>query len=157
MLDGYGGIHPFAIGSAALPPKIIGNPYWNGQDKARGIMLTSDGKGGYVVDSTGKLYPFSVSGGAAPAAANNVAIVSAVSMQGGSFINDNTGGFTVDGWGGAHGFGVEPLRPAGERHLRSLLGRLGHRPGHRALPELIPRIPRSDDRGPGVCPRGLVA
>ena len=111
MLDGFGGIHRFAIGSASLPPTITGNPYWQGQDMARGIMLTTDGKGGYVVDKTGKLYRFKVTGGAKPAAANSVGIVSAVQMQGGSFISDNTGGFTVDGFGGTHGFGTGGFGP----------------------------------------------
>ena len=79
---------------------------------ARGITLTKDGKGGYVVDRGGFLHAFKLeTSGATPPNANSVAHISIVAVQGVSLLTDDTGGFTVDGWGGLHGFGVGVIAP----------------------------------------------
>jgi spore germination protein YaaH len=36
-LDGYGGIHPFAVAGQSLPPSVGQYAYWPGQDLARGL------------------------------------------------------------------------------------------------------------------------
>ena len=40
-----------------------------------------------------------------------MAHISIVPVQGVSLLSDDTGGFTVDGWGGLHGFGVGVQAP----------------------------------------------
>src|SRR5690242_5981526 len=47
VLDGYGGLHPFAVGPGPAPPPAEGGPYWPGWDIARGITILNDGSGGY--------------------------------------------------------------------------------------------------------------
>lgn len=111
IVDGSGGIHPFALGNNSLPPRAYDAPYFPGQDRVTGLIIAPDGKGAYTVDRTGKLWPFKFVGGATPAAPNSVALVTAVPMQGGALVADGTGGLTVDGWGGTHGFGVNPNGP----------------------------------------------
>ena len=37
VVDDWGGIHPFAVGTNPLPPSPAGGPYWEGEDVARGI------------------------------------------------------------------------------------------------------------------------
>ena len=112
IVDAYGGIHPFALGSQLDAAGIIGAPYWNGQDMARGITIMPNGKGGYINDRTGKLWGFKVgNSGTVPATPNSVSIITATSVQGVSIMFDGSGGFTVDGWGGLHGFGVGASGP----------------------------------------------
>ena len=58
VLDGYGGIHPFAIGANPRPPAASGGPSWPGWNIAQGIALLPDGTGGYVLDGYGGIHPF---------------------------------------------------------------------------------------------------
>ena len=66
VLDGYGGIHRFALGGAPPPPPPVGAIYWPGWDIARRIVVFGDGTGGYIMDAYGGLHPFGI--GAAPVA-----------------------------------------------------------------------------------------
>ena len=59
MLDGWGGLHPFAIGNHPTPPAASAG-YWNGWDIARGVSIMPDGTGGYVLDGFGGLHPFAI-------------------------------------------------------------------------------------------------
>lgn len=111
MLDAFGGTHGFAIGNSPRPPAITGLPYWVGQDVAQGLTIAKDGKGGFMTDKTGVLWPFKIGNGSNPPAANSVTRIFAVPVQGGALVADNTGGMTVDGFGGTHGFGVGPYGP----------------------------------------------
>jgi hypothetical protein len=124
VLDGYGGIHPFRIGSGPMPPAVSGAPYWAGQDRARGITLLADGTGGYVVDSGGSLYPFRLGSNPAPpkparpyAPGAAGAPVRGVAMQ-----PNDAAGFTIDGVGGLHGFGVAGGTPLGVTGAPSTFG-----------------------------------
>ena len=63
ILDGYGGLHPFAV-NHALPPQIAPQQwvnYWSGWDIARGVILLSDstagGVDGYLLDGYGGVHP----------------------------------------------------------------------------------------------------
>lgn len=66
VLDGWGGIHPFAIGSNPTPPSASGGPYWSGWDIARGIVLNPAGTGGYLLDGWGGVHPFAIGSNPAP-------------------------------------------------------------------------------------------
>ncbi len=102
-LDGFGGLHPFSIGSGATPAVPAGVPYWSGLDIARGVALMPDGVGGYEVDASGRIYAF----GGAPApnvrgprwAGQDVA-------RGIALSSDGSGGWIVDYSGGLHPFGT---------------------------------------------------
>ncbi|CAN5600943.1 hypothetical protein BH20ACT2_BH20ACT2_21850 [soil metagenome] len=45
VLDGWGGVHPY--GGA---PRLATSSYWPGWDIARGLAISADGLGGYVLD-----------------------------------------------------------------------------------------------------------
>jgi hypothetical protein len=60
VLDGWGGLHPFGIGTHAPPPKPNATAYWPGWDIARGVTVLPDGSGGYVLDAWGALHPFAI-------------------------------------------------------------------------------------------------
>ena len=57
LLDGYGAVHPFGIGSNPPPRAVTGNPYW-GWDIARSITLNPQGTGGELIDGWGNTHPF---------------------------------------------------------------------------------------------------
>src|SRR5205085_4681609 len=65
VLDGWGGLHPFAAVGTAQPPALAWSAYWPGWDIARGLTLLPGGGGGYVVDGWGGIHQF----GSAPAVA----------------------------------------------------------------------------------------
>ena len=60
VVDGFGGIHSFAIGANPPPAAVSGGPYWLGWDIARGIAVLPDGTGGYVVDGFGGVHSFAI-------------------------------------------------------------------------------------------------
>lgn len=111
MLDAFGGTHGFAIGNSPRPPAITGLPYWVGQDVAQGLTIAKDGKGGFMTDRTGVVWPFKIGDGNKPPAANSVTRIFVVPIQGGALVADNTGGMTLDGFGGTHRFGVGAYGP----------------------------------------------
>jgi hypothetical protein len=63
-LDKSGGLHAFG----GAPNARAGAPAWPGQDRARGVTILPDGSGGWVVDSTGHLFPFGIGDNPAPVA-----------------------------------------------------------------------------------------
>ena len=113
-LDGFGGVHPFSIGSGPKPPLLTGTPYWLGQDRARGIALMPDGGGGYIVDATGRIYRF---GGAPAPNAGGPSWPGQDIVRGIALAPDGSGGWLVDRSGGVHPFGtggdVAPANPVG--------------------------------------------
>ncbi|HZU75592.1 MAG TPA: hypothetical protein VFA70_02440, partial [Dehalococcoidia bacterium] len=68
VLDGWGGVHPFAIGTNPMPPNVNLTGYWFNWDIARSLTIDADGKGGYVLDGWGGLHPFGTTGHIPPAA-----------------------------------------------------------------------------------------
>ncbi len=114
VLDGWGGLHPFAVGANPEPPPVRGAPRWRGWDIARAVALLPDGTGGYVLDGWGGLHPFAVGANPEPPAVSRVPywrgwdIARAVAL-----LPDGTGGYVLDGWGGVHRFamGASALPP----------------------------------------------
>jgi|GEM_PF-1908521 Subtilisin-like serine proteases len=107
VVDLYGGIHRFRIGSSSpLPPAATGGPYWLGWDIVRGIAVSSKG-GGYVIDGFGGLHPWGSGAGAPPAATHDGPYWSGFDIARGVVVNDNgTNGYVVDGYGGVHRFRI---------------------------------------------------
>src|ERR1700738_4009950 len=82
VVDGWGGLHPYAQGGVAVPPQPSGASFWRGWDIVRGVALMPggsgrvpargravlpDGGGGFVLDGWGGLHPFALGSHAAPA------------------------------------------------------------------------------------------
>ncbi|MCU1449066.1 MAG: hypothetical protein JWP02_1236 [Acidimicrobiales bacterium] len=109
VLDDWGGIHPFAVGSNALPPRPSGGPYWPGQDVVRGMTLVPNGTGGYVVDDWGGIHPFAVGASSAPQAPSGGPYWKGQDVARGIAVLPNgTSGYVLDSWGGIHPFGGAP-------------------------------------------------
>lgn len=124
VLDGFGGLHYFTIVPGVPAPVITGGPYWNGWDIARGVMLVTDStgwRGGYVVDAWGGLHPFGVNGTTPPAVDPSTVsywpgwqiVRSGTVFRNAAGVTNNlpNGGFTLDAWGGLHGFAFTGQTP----------------------------------------------
>ena len=108
VLDGFGGIHPFAAGSTADPPGVSGAGYWPNWDIARGLVLSTP-TSGYQLDGFGGIHPFAGGGASMPPAPDGRAaywpgwdIARSITLAGPST------GYVLDGWGGIH-----PFAPSG--------------------------------------------
>ena len=114
-LDGFGGVHPFAIGAHAVPPTVRGAGYWLGWDIAVGLALTRNGAGGYTLDGFGGLHPFSVGSGTRPRPVrDNPYWLGWDAARGVALMPNGAGGYEVDLYGGIHRFrlGSGALPPA---------------------------------------------
>ena len=105
VLDGFGGLHPFASVGAAPPPVASGS-YWRGWNIARGVALLPNGSGGYVLDGYGGLHPFRVSGpgGAMPPPVTTGPYWPGWDIARGVTLLSNGSGYVLDGFGGLHPF-----------------------------------------------------
>jgi PKD repeat protein len=115
MLDGYGGLNPFRVGTGPNPGKISGAPYWPGWDIARGLGILSDNSGGYLLDGFGGLNLFRIGSGAQPQAVHGAPYWPGWDIaRGVALLPNRTGGYIVDGFGGIHAFaiGSGPTPPA---------------------------------------------
>jgi hypothetical protein len=117
VLDGWGGLHPFAVGSAAMPPVVTLGGYWRGWNIARGVALTPGSTAatvsGVTLDAYGGVHSFS--GPSITRAANpsitgywkNWDIARSI-----VFVPTSTAaaprGWVLDGLGGIHPFGGAP-------------------------------------------------
>ena len=110
VVDGWGGLHPFGIGTGRVPTVTPGTgPYWKGWDIARDVVINPDGRGGYVLDAWGGLHGFGLDGNPAPPtpAWNPYwkgwdiarAVVTVDLPEGGA-------GYVIDAWGGMHPYSV---------------------------------------------------
>ena len=113
VLDGWGGLHTFGLGSGTAPPAASAG-YWYGWDIARGLALLPDGTGGYVLDGWGGLHPFAIGNHPAPPAASAGYWNGWDIARGVSIMPDGTGGYVLDGFGGLHPFAIgnHPAPPA---------------------------------------------
>ncbi|MBV8949247.1 MAG: hypothetical protein JOZ99_00100 [Actinobacteria bacterium] len=108
VLDGFGLLHWFTIGSNTTPaPTIDYGPgtYTPNRDLARGVFILPDGSGGYVVDAFGGLHPFSIDNAAMPSST----VGGGASWPGwdiarGAALGAATNGLLLDGFGGLHPF-----------------------------------------------------
>jgi hypothetical protein len=58
VLDGFGGLHPFASAGTALPQSVPISGYWPNWDIARSVvMVPGSSTDGYVVDGVGGFHP----------------------------------------------------------------------------------------------------
>ena len=96
VMDLFGGVLPSQASGLAPQPDL-----WPGWNIARGMALTPDGKGGYVLDGWGGVHPF---GTAQPVNGNfwpGWDIARGIALRA-----DGKSGYVLDAWGGLHPFGV---------------------------------------------------
>jgi hypothetical protein len=69
VMDGFGGLHPFAPPGQPMPPALTG-PYWSNWDIARGIWLlpssTFAQPSGYLLDGYGGIHPLGPAAAVSP-------------------------------------------------------------------------------------------
>ena len=117
-LDGFGGLHPFKIGTNPTAPATHGAVYWPGWDIARGAATLPDGSGGYTLDGFGGLHPFRIGAGTTPPPTKNNTYWPGFDIaRGVALMPNGNGGLVVDAYGGIHRFrigaGLLPGRPHG--------------------------------------------
>jgi uncharacterized delta-60 repeat protein len=114
VLDGAGGLHPFALpGSVAPPPACITTPGFTRFARAWGVALLPNDRGAVVLDVWGGLHPYSTVG-TVPTVRGTTSWPGWDIARGLAVTTNNTGGYVLDGWGGVHpfGYGAAPAPPA---------------------------------------------
>ena len=107
VLDGYGGLHWFSLGTAAPAKAARGAPSWPGWDIARGVAVLPDGTAGFVLDGYGALHPFGIGSTTTVRAPLGVPSWAGWDIaRGVALLPDGTGGYVLDGYGGLHPFGI---------------------------------------------------
>ncbi len=112
VMDAWGGLHQFSVGSCSMPAAVSNEAYWKNQNLARGIALapwsTPSTPAGYTLDAYGGVHPF----GSAPAAGQSAYWKGQDLARGIVILPDSTpssvGGYTLDAYGGVHPFGNAP-------------------------------------------------
>jgi hypothetical protein len=109
VLDGFGGLHPWADSSAVIGDvPCTGTGYWPNWDIATKITVIPGTDEGYVMDGFGGLHPFN----GAPYYAPSGYWPGWTIARG--IVATANGGYTVDGFGGIHPFGNAPaITPSG--------------------------------------------
>src|ERR1019366_4606237 len=109
VLDGFGGLHPWADSSAVIGDvPCTGTGYWPNWDIATKIAVVPGHDYGYVMDGFGGIHPFN----GAPYYAPSGYWPGWTIARG--IVATATGGYTVDGFGGIHPFGNAPvITPSG--------------------------------------------
>jgi hypothetical protein len=105
VLDGYGGLHPWADSSAVPLPACNDSGYWPGQDIATKITVIPGTDEGYVMDVYGGVHP-----------CNGAPYDSVSAYWPGwniarGIVATANGGYVVDAYGGIHPFGNAPWFP----------------------------------------------
>ena len=104
VLDGFGGLHPWADSSAVIGDvPCTGTGYWPNWDIATKITVIPGTDQGYVMDGFGGLHPFN---GAPYYAATGYWPGWTIAR---GVVATASGGYTVDGFGGIHPFGTAPI------------------------------------------------
>jgi hypothetical protein len=104
VLDGYGGLHPFAVTGGTAPPLVVGAPYFSGFDIARDVALVPGAPGqAYVLDGYGGVHAV----GGAPAVHGTPYFGWDIARKL-AILPSGTGGYVLDGFGGVHPFAIGP-------------------------------------------------
>ncbi len=108
VLDGWGGLHPFAIGGGNPAGSLWVSPYFPGNDIARGVTATDGGL--IVLDGFGGVHP-AASGyqGGPIKPVGEPAWPGWDIARGIAATTNGYGGYVLDGWGGTHPFSLSDL------------------------------------------------
>ena len=99
VLGSKGLVHPFAVGSTAMPATPSAHNL--GKDLARGIVLRTD-TSGYVLDAYGRAWAF----GGAPSAHMSTAWIGTDRARGIVMLANGRGGYVLDSYGRLYPFSV---------------------------------------------------
>ncbi|HVL33105.1 MAG TPA: hypothetical protein VM600_05925, partial [Actinomycetota bacterium] len=99
VLDAYGRLWPFAAGRYSMPPNINGRNLF-GTQRAAGVVLRSDERSGWAIDSRGYLTPFGGAPRVSTSGAKTGGGVRAIVRV------TNDGGYWVDATGTLHRWGA---------------------------------------------------
>jgi hypothetical protein len=121
VLDGYGGIHPFAAGSAAPPPGPATYGSWPGWDIARAIVLSTPTTG-YTLDGYGGIHPFAPAGTAVPPGPAVGPSWPGWDIARAMVLSTPNSGYVLDGYGAMHPFGPTGGTPPGAATFASWPG-----------------------------------
>ncbi len=103
VVNKFGTLYGFRIGSGTRPKVPTGVTKWPGLDYARGIALLPNGAGGYTLDATGGLHPF---GGAPKVHAGALSWPGQDRARGVTIAPDGSGGWVIDSLGRIYPFGI---------------------------------------------------
>ncbi len=109
VIDAFGGLHPFG----GAPAATVALPYHPGQDTTRGIALSPNGTGAYVVDRAGGVVRVGLGGAPAPPRLTLSTPLSVPNAADIAVLSDGSGGFVLDGVGALHHLGVPSVVPIG--------------------------------------------
>ncbi len=123
-LDGYGGLHPFAVGSGPAAPAVNRGPYWSGWDIARAVARLPNHNSGYVLDGFGGLHPFASGSAPLPPPVTTGPYWNGWDIARGVIVlPDGSGGYVLDGFGAYHPFrigtGAMPPRVFGGEYVHA--------------------------------------
>lgn len=115
VMDGWGALHPFAVGTNPMPPAITNSAYWFNWDIARDIALlpgsTASNVVGVTLDGFGGVHPFGSAGAVTSMAYwPNWDIARSVQFSPLSTAA-HPQGWVLDGFGGINPFGGAPSVP----------------------------------------------
>ncbi len=102
VLDGWGGIHAFAIGTNPQPPPATVTGYWPGRDIARSIVLRGN-TGGYTLDGQGGIHPFAIGTNPKPPAVSGANYWTGYDVAA-ALARGVNGGVVLDSYGATHPF-----------------------------------------------------
>ncbi len=106
-LDGFGGLHPFAVAGGNVAPSVNRGPYWPGWDIARAVTRRPNKQTGYVLDGFGGVHPFASGTAALPPAVRGTPYWAGWDVARGiALLPNGTGGYVLDAFGGIHPFRV---------------------------------------------------
>ena len=114
-LDGFGGLHPFALAGGPAAPAVNRGPYWLGWDIARAAARRPNKRSGYVLDGFGGIHRFASGTTALPPGVGGAPYWNGWDIARGIAVLPNgSGGYVLDAYGGIHRFriGSGALPPA---------------------------------------------
>ena len=114
VLDGWGGLHPFMVEGAEMPPPAgAGKPYWDGFDIARDVFISridSTEASGWILDGYGAMHPFGEAVRAPVWSYFGFDIAREIVMI--TPFQNAAQGYILDGFGGLHPMATEPAEGA---------------------------------------------
>jgi len=117
VLDGFGGLHPFAIGGRPVPVTPVTTGYWKGWNIINDVVLVPGTHSGYVLDGFGGLHPFAQPGSWMPLPVSGLPYWRGWNIARSVWLLPSStwgaaGGYVLDGFGGLHRFGTASSTPS---------------------------------------------